>query len=62
MSHRNGIEAKVVTSVRIEPTIKDLLRETHGGIQSFLDYAIEKELKKLTTREIKAFGLKEWFE
>jgi hypothetical protein len=42
---RKGIEVRQVTTIRLEPSEKELLKKHFGGVQAAIDSVIEK-LKK----------------
>ena len=55
-----NIEIKKTTSIRVEPTVREMLVKKYGGVQSFLDERIKKEILNLNKKDIKKFNLERW--
>lgn len=47
---RKGTEVKLVTSIRLEPSEKELLIKHFGGVQAAIDGLLEKLKKKDKTK------------
>ena len=60
MADRSKVETKQVTSVRLEPTIKEFIKKEYGSVQVFLDNHITDAIALLSEKKIKKFRLKQW--